>query len=126
MAILLDLPAGAAPGSAPSPGERRKERRKVTAEEGFAIWIRSPAAERLLRDFAGARAVAEKVWPEAWRARDAEGQAPREALIEIRDGLEGGYMERRAEDSFLRALKQGGGAQGPGCAAPTCAGTGRT
>src|SRR5690625_7787911 len=109
MAILLDLPAGAAPGSAPSPGERRKERRKLTAEEGFAIWIRSPAAERLLRDFAGARAVAEKVWPEAWRARDAGVQALREALIEIRGGPGWGYMGRRAEDSLQVGRASGRG-----------------
>src|SRR5690625_7980517 len=44
----------------------------------------------------------------AWRARDAEVQALREALIEIRDGLEWVYMDRRAEDSFLRALRQAG------------------
>src|SRR5690625_7173703 len=116
MAILLDLPAGAAPGSAPSPGERRKERRKLTAEEGFAIWIRSPAAERLLRDFAGARAVAEQVWPEAWRARDGEVEALREGLREIRDGVGWVWLGGRAEGRFLRGprqawrwLEQGGG-----------------
>src|SRR5690625_7699227 len=106
MAILLDLPAGAAPGSAPSPGERRKERRKLTAEEGFAIWIRSPAAERLLRDFAGARAVAEKVWPEAWRARGAGGWAPREGLIGSREGPEWVYRGRRAAGRFPRGPGQ--------------------
>src|SRR5690625_1561971 len=42
------------------------------------------------------------------QARDAEVQALREALIEIRDGLEWVYMDRRAEDSFLRALRQAG------------------
>src|SRR5690625_7725909 len=102
MAILLDLPAGAAPGSAPSPGERRKERRKLTAEEGFAIWIRSPAAERLLRDFAGARAVAEEVWPEAWRARDAGAQERRGAAPESRDGAGWG---RRGRPTGARRLR---------------------
>lgn len=45
---------------------------------------------------------------DGYRARDAEVQALREALIEIRDGLEWVYMDRRAEDSFLRALRQAG------------------